>query len=128
VKDFTWKKVKGSLDDIAIGPEGSIIGVRQRRGVWKFDTAQRKWFKIGKFALNVSVGPGGRPYVSTKRGTVFWPDEVCPSDPLVVEESETEEIGDLEEIVDQLGDQDVGDDESAFNEADFGDDDVNAGF
>ena len=26
--NFSWTKIKGSLDDIAIGPEGSIIGVR----------------------------------------------------------------------------------------------------
>lgn len=26
--DKGWKRVKGSLDDIAIGPEGSVVGVR----------------------------------------------------------------------------------------------------
>jgi len=54
-----WTKVRGTLDDISIGPEGSIIGVRRNKGIWKYNQATEKWFKIGKFGLNVAVGPGG---------------------------------------------------------------------
>ena len=80
-----WERVKGSLDDIAIGPEGSVIGVRQKRGVWKYHAQKNKWYKIGKFGLNVSVGPGGQPFVTTRKGTIFWPESVCPSnDPVPV--------------------------------------------
>jgi hypothetical protein len=73
-----WIRVRGQLDDIAIGPEGSIIGVRRKRGVWKFNLKKNKWYKIGKYAANVAVGPGGRPFITTSKGTIFWAEPECP--------------------------------------------------
>lgn len=66
-----FERVRGQLDDIGIGPEGSIIGVRRRRGVWKYNLDKKKWYKIGKYAANVAVGPGGRPHITTSQGTIF---------------------------------------------------------
>ena len=74
----TWTRVKGSLDDIAIGPEGSIIGVRKRFGVWKYNLDRNKWYKIGRWAASVAVGPGGRPFITTSKGTIFWAEPECP--------------------------------------------------
>jgi len=73
-----WKRVRGSLDDIAIGPEGSIIGVRKRFGVWKYNLTKSKWYKIGRWAASVAVGPGGRPFITTSKGTIFWAEPECP--------------------------------------------------
>ena len=73
-----WERVRGQLDDIGIGPEGSIIGVRRRRGVWKYNLDKKKWYKIGKFAASVAVGPGGRPYITTSREQIFWAEPECP--------------------------------------------------
>jgi len=70
--------VRGSLDDIGIGPEGSVIGVRKRRGVWKYNELKKKWYKIGKFGSNVAVGPGGKPHIITAKGSIFAPDVECP--------------------------------------------------
>jgi len=66
------------MDNISVGPEGSVIGVRGRKGVWKYHIKQQKWVKIGKFGFNVSVGPGGKPHILTKKGTLFWPEIDCP--------------------------------------------------
>ena len=74
-----WKAIKGKLHDIAIGPEGSIVGVRGRKGVWKYNDVSRKWYKVGKFGYNVAVGPGGKPFITTKKGTIFWPEKSCPA-------------------------------------------------
>lgn len=79
-----WKRIRGSLDDIAIGPEGSVLGVRRRRGVWKYNLDVNKWFKIGKNALNIAVGPGGKPYATTSKGEIFWADSECPSNNQIV--------------------------------------------
>ena len=73
-----WKLIKGRLDDIGIGPEGSVIGVRDEKGVWKYNEKTRFWHKIAKSGFNVAVGLSGRPYISTKKGTLFWPEKPCP--------------------------------------------------
>ena len=70
--------MKGSLNDIGIGPEGSIVGARHKKGIWKYNLESEKWFKIGKYGLNVAVGPGGQPFITTAKGTIFWPDRECP--------------------------------------------------
>jgi len=44
-----WKLIKGKLNDIAVGPEGSIVGVRENKGVYKYSEKGEKWYKIGKY-------------------------------------------------------------------------------
>jgi hypothetical protein len=74
-----WQRIKGSLDDIAIGPEGSIVGVRRERGVWKYNEETGKWYKIGRHGVSVGVGPGGRPFITTSKGAIFWAEPECPN-------------------------------------------------
>jgi len=73
----------------------------------------------------VSVGPGGQPFVSTKRGTVFWPSTNCPSDIPEVIASPPMKVDIVDTFTISKDEEEEEGDESAFDDEDF---EENGGF
>ena len=78
-----WERIPGSAKTIAIGAEGSIYMLEDKKvpggyRIKKRQESAQRWYIVGGGARQLSVGPDGKPYVITNSGGIYWPEEACP--------------------------------------------------